>query len=157
MPAVATRKRSMCGTCASRRGTQSRTGWTGTPRSGRPSDQLCRLRTRLTLAITALPDQVAQHRAGKQTADGETEADSAVARVDSAPGLDEWLEDLVEEGARDADAGVPHGDRREVADRLGGHGDASARGRELERVRQQVEEDLARLVDVGLDEEVVRR
>jgi hypothetical protein len=94
--------------------------------------------------------QGAAHRLGEAAADREAQARASVAPADRRVDLAERLEQQVHPVGRDADAGVADFDRgspRRAASRRGRHRvdgehDLAAVG-ELDRVREQVEDDLA--------------
>src|SRR5207244_11361762 len=84
----------------------------------------------------------------------------ALARV-VGPDLAELFEDRLVILGRDADAGVADGDLHGAVGEIGGDGDASALGRELDGVRERVDEHLldlplaaADLTHAGVDREI---
>src|SRR5262245_20887497 len=83
-------------------------------------------------------------------ADGQAEAGAADVAGHRIVESLERLEEPAEIVLADADAGVAHGDVDDVAVQPNGDGDPSAR-RELDGIRQQVEQDLADLRPVPRD------
>src|SRR5207302_2388896 len=83
--------------------------------------------------------------------DRESEAEPAVLPRDRAIGLSKPVEDVRRDLGREAVAGVGDGEAEVVARARDAHLDASARGRELHGVREEIGDDLLETVGVGLD------
>src|SRR5262249_33434452 len=83
--------------------------------------------------------------------DREPEAEPAVARARAAGGLFEGLEDPLERGTGETDAGIDHGNAEPAGFRVFGRDpDRAAVARELDRVLQEVPEDLLEAARIGL-------
>src|SRR5687768_13278449 len=104
--------------------------------------------------LLALHGDVAAHREGEITADGEAEPDALARARESLVDLHERVEDRLQLVRRDPDTTVTNTDRYAVSfgERL--DLDVPAWRRELDRIGEQVDEDLRCLLDVGLDGEV---
>src|SRR6185437_11834189 len=113
-------------------------------------------RERRAGALLALHGQIPAHRLGEIAADRQAEARSLFGVGQTASDLHERGEDRLEVGGLDADAGIGdmQGDR--LAAVLPRHLDAAAGGRELDRVRQEVNENLLYLRPIRAHRQIER-
>src|SRR6185503_15457253 len=95
----------------------------------------------LTLAGAPRPDR-ASVQLRELLGDGKAEPEPAVAAGGRCRLLAEALEDVPQEFGADADAGVGDGDHRAIGQPLELDRDRAARGRELDRIRDDVPDDL---------------
>src|SRR6185437_8627058 len=113
-------------------------------------------RERRAGALLAPHTQIPAHRLGEIAADRQAEARSLFGVGQTASDLHERGEDRLEVGGLDADAGIGdmQGDR--LAAVLPRHLDAAAGGRELDRVRQEVNENLLYLRPIRAHRQIER-
>src|SRR5690348_5563269 len=114
-------------------------------RSIRPRQRQQEGRSALPVLLGA---QVAAHRPGKIAADGEAEARALVRAREAPVELDEGLEDRVPLFRGNAQAGVTHADLEALWRGGAGDLDRPAGWRELDRVREEVQENLPHLVPI---------
>src|SRR4051794_13677147 len=103
------------------------------------------------LSFGGLDPNLSSHRRDEAAGDEEPEAGAATVRAACA--TVELAEDPLPLRLRDADSLVGHTELDRVAAAARGDGDGAARRRELDRVVEQVREDLAELVAIGLRRE----
>src|SRR5689334_18890930 len=101
------------------------------------------------MARCALDHEIAVHRPRQIATDGETEARSLVRRGEFPLELDEGLEDRAQLLRRDADTAVGDSDANGRRVAATGDLDRAAGSRELDRVREEVEQDLTDLLLIG--------
>jgi len=91
-------------------------------------------------------DEGAAVRLGKRFRNRQTEPEPAIAALKCAFALLERIENAIHDFRLDPDAGVVHGDGEQLWFRIGrGNGDLAVIGRELDRVLEQVPNDLLEL------------
>src|SRR6185503_2150492 len=86
--------------------------------------------------------EIAAHQTGKSTTDRQTEPCSALFTGVHCGGLNEWIKDGIESALIDSDTRITDTKRRGRSIAVTSKTDAAAGSSELDRVRQEVEQNL---------------